>query len=310
MNGVKKKQYYVENTNILVTEFEDADGARFRLTDFCPRFQQYGRMYRPIALFRIVEPLSGTPVISVQCDPVSGWSKQPLQCVRGNSHLRWEARGDALRLTTNMPLTYLSEKMPFELNGKIYLALTWGSAIEDDLAQVSEAFLGKTADYWLTWVKHCSVPTLFQKEVIRSALALKLHVFEDTGAILAATTTSLPEEIGKERNWDYRYCWLRDSYFVLSAFHNLGQFEEMEGFLKFLLGLASKREQAHSRLAPVYDLSQNLPLPETIHHAWKGYANSTPVRSQNQAAEHVQNDVYGEMVLTLAPIFFVRAFSR
>lgn len=304
------EQRYVENTNVLVTEVTGRDGSGFRVTDFCPRFEQHGRMYRPLSVFRVVDPIGGGASIQVRCKPVDGWTKQPVAPVRGNSHVRYDLRGDSLRLVTNMPLTYLLEETPFQIKERIYFGLTWSTGIEEDLAEVSQKFLERTKQYWLTWVKHCSIPSQYQKEVIRSALALKLHVYEDTGAILAALTTSLPEQPGNERNWDYRYCWLRDSYFVLSAFHALGHFEEMEGFIRFLLDIALKHEHSRDRLAPVYTLSQGLPLPETRHENWEGYAAARPVRSNNQAAEHVQNDVYGEMVLTLAPIFFDERFRH
>ncbi len=301
-------QRYLPNTNILVTTVSLPNGDAYQITDFCPRFLQYGRVYRPAALFRIVEPLSGSPSIRVRCKPVSGWDKTPVRFVRGSSHLRYEIRGEYLRLLTNMPLTYLCEETPVALTSKMYFALTWGIGIEDDLVRVSHEFLDQTTKYWRTWVKHCSIPVVYQEEVIRSALALKLHCYEDTGAILAALTTSLPEEPGGPRNWDYRYCWLRDAHFSLSAFYNLGHFEEMEGFLKFLLNIGYAYEQSHDRLAPVYTLSQDLPIPETEHAGWQGFLGSRPVRSHNQAAEHVQNDVYGEMILTLAPIFFDNRF--
>ncbi|NJM10467.1 MAG: glycoside hydrolase family 15 protein [Bdellovibrionaceae bacterium] len=304
------QQHYLENTNILITEMEDSNGSRFRVTDFCPRFEQHGRMFRPLMLIRMVEPLTGTPMIRVNCKPVQGWNKEPATHALGSNHLRFDMRDDSLRVTTTMPLTYLTENTPFMLKEKTYFTITWGSPIQDDLVEMCERFYLHTRDYWRTWVKHCSVPTLFQSAVIRSALALKLHVFEDTGAILAALTTSLPEEPGNTRNWDYRFCWLRDSYFVLSAFHNLGHFEEMEGFLRFLLNIAIRHEEAETRLAPVYTLNQGLPVPEIIHDGWKGFKNSGPVRSNNQAAEHVQNDVYGEMVLTLSPIFFDDRFKH
>ncbi|MGE0527541.1 MAG: glycoside hydrolase family 15 protein [Bdellovibrionales bacterium] len=309
-NSVASQQRYVDNTNVLVTELENLDGARFRITDFCPRFYQFGRIYRPMSIFRIVEPLAGSPTISVSCKPISGWQRQPVRYVRGNSHLRWDLRGDSLRLTTNMPMTYLCEGTPVRLNERLYFGLTWSTAIEEEIAQLSQRVAGQTVDYWRNWVKHCSIPSLFQREVIRSALTLKLHCYEDTGAILAALTTSLPEEIGGERNWDYRYCWLRDAYFVLSAFHNLGHYEEMEAFLKFLLSIAHHRDDERTRLSPVYTLSTGLPLPETIHDNWRGFESTAPVRSHNQAAEHVQNDVYGEMVLTLAPIFLDERFRH
>ncbi len=297
------RQYYIENTNILTTDISTSETDSFRITDFCPRFVQHGRMFRPMMVCRIVEPLTGSPNIKVTCKPVAGWSKEPVRPVRGNSHLRFEFSNDSLSLATNMPLTYLSEETAFPLKEKLYFVLSWSAAIEEDLQQMTERFLAQTEDYWRTWVKHCSIPSLFQKETIRSALVLKLHCYEDTGAILAALTTSLPEEVGAQRNWDYRYCWLRDAYFVLSAFHNLGHFEEMDGYLKFLLGIAQKHKESHERLAPVYSLSQDLPVPETIRSLWRGYNGQSPVRTNNQAAEHIQNDVYGELALTLAPIY-------
>ena len=302
------QQRYLPNTNILLTSVALPNGDAFQITDFCPRFEQYGRIYRPAALFRLVEPLKGAPAIRASCRPVSGWDKIPVQPVRGSNHLRYEIRGEPLRLLTNMPLTYLCEETPVALTQKFYFGLTWGLGIEDDLVKVSHDFLEQTTRYWRTWVKNCSVPLLHQHEVIRSALALKLHCFEDTGAILAALTTSLPEQPGAARNWDYRYCWLRDAYFSLTAFHNLGHFEEMEAFLKFLLNIAHTHEHSRDRLRPVYTLSQGLPIPETEHANWTGYQGSVPVRSHNQAAEQVQNDAYGEMILTFTPIYFDERF--
>lgn len=301
-------QRYLQNTNILQTTISLPGGESFQITDFCPRFEQYGRIYRPAAFFRIVAPLRGSPAIRVTLHPVAGWDKAPLRPSRGSNHLRYEVGGDTLRLLTNLPLTYLCEETPVALTENLYFGLTWGPGIEDDLVKVSHEFLTKTTRYWQTWVKNCSVPLLHQQAVIRSALALKLHCFEDTGAILAAVTTSLPEQPGGGRNWDYRYCWLRDAYFSLTAFHNLGHFEEMEAFLKFLLNIALAHEHSRDLLAPVYTLSQALPLPETEHAGWLGYQGSAPVRSHNQAAEQVQNDAYGEMILAFAPIFFDERF--
>jgi GH15 family glucan-1,4-alpha-glucosidase len=276
-------QSYLPNTNILLTTVTLSNGDSFQITDFCPRFEQYGRMYRPAALFRLVQPLQGTPAIVVSCRPITGWDKTVAPLIRGSNHLRYDIRGESLRLLTNMPLTYLCEETPVALTRNFYFGLTWGLGIEDDLIKVTHDFLEQTTRYWRLWVKHCSVPLLHQKEVIRSALALKLHCYEDTGAILAAMTTSLPEQMAGPRNWDYRYCWLRDAYFTLTAFNNLGHFEEMEAFLNFLLNIALTHEHSRDRLRPVYTLSQGLPLPEIEHANWKGYQGSAPVRSHNQA---------------------------
>ncbi len=307
--GATGSQSYIPNTTVLTTTVTHGED-QYRITDFCPRFLQHGRVYRPISIFRIVEPIKGSPSIRVQCKPVHGWTKEPVKPVRGNSHLRFDMGDDHLRLVTNMPLTYLCEDTAFALKEPLYFGLTWSTGIEEDLPPLAQRFLAQTVDYWNTWVKHCSIPSLYQEETIRSALTLKLHCYEDTGAILAALTTSLPEEAGSTRNWDYRLCWLRDSYFVLTAFHNLGHFEEMEGFLKFLLGIAERHDHLHSRLRPVYRLDQSIPVPEIEHPNWAGFEDSRPVRDGNQAAEHVQNDVYGEMVLTLAPIFFDERFRH
>ncbi len=302
------KQEYLRNTNVLITTVTSKNGDSFRITDFSPRFLQYGRMFRPFSLFRIVEPLSGSPMVKVECRPVCGWEKTVVAPTRGNSHLRYEIRGESLRLWTTMPMTYLAEEKTFPLLEKIYLGLCWNTVIEEDLVQVTESFLHQTVNYWRGWVQHCSIPYEFQEQTIRSALALKLHCYEDTGAILAALTTSLPEEVNGNRNWDYRFCWLRDAAFVLAAFHELGHFEEMEGFMKFLLSLARAREETKDMLRPVYALDREPPLPEKEHTLWRGYKGSLPVRSMNQAAEHVQNDVYGEMLLALSPIFLDERF--
>ncbi len=310
MENSTGSQSYLPNTNILKTVITNPDGSQFEIIDFCPRFYQHGRIYRPNSLFRIVKPIQGNPLIRVKCRPIDGWAKTRVKPIRGNSHLRFDLREDHVRLLTNMPLTYLCEETYFMLSEPLYFGLTWSLGIEDDIVDVSERFLAQTIDYWDIWVKHCSIPSLYQQETIRSALILKLHCYEDTGAILAALTTSLPEARGEVRNWDYRFCWLRDTYYVLSAFHNLGHFEEMEGFIKFILSIAERHDHSRDRLRPVYRLDQTLPIPETIHSNWSGFYGSQPVRSDNQAAEHVQNDVYGEMILTLAPIFLDERFHH
>lgn len=303
-------QKYISHTNILVTDFKIKGGGEFRVTDFCPRFMQYGRVFRPVALFRIVEPLSGECRLRVECQPVKGWSKAQPRVGRGNAHLRWDIQNDFLRLYTNMSLTHLVAKTSFNLNQKLYFALTWGASLNEDLVRISEDYLRETEKYWDVWVKHCSIPTLFQEQTIRSALTLKLHCYEDTGAILAALTTSLPEEIGGTRNWDYRFCWLRDAYFVLSALNVLGHFEETENFLRFLLNVVADTDLSTQGLSPVYGLDHQRPDLESVKENWRGFLDSAPVRVNNQASEHVQNDVYGEMVMSLSPVFFDARFQH
>jgi GH15 family glucan-1,4-alpha-glucosidase len=300
------RQSYVRNTNILVTTLTASDGSELEITDFCPRFEQNGRMYRPAVLHRMIRPTKGSARVKVICSPILGWEKQFATPRRTNSHLKYTYPTGCLRIYTNMPMTYLLQGNSFLLQEDVFISIVWDSRLESDIRQATLDALDRTENYWRRWVKHLSIPTLFQEEVIRSALVLKLHCYEDTGAIIAATTTSLPEELMGQRNWDYRYCWLRDAFFTLSAFNHLSHFEEMEGFLRFLLDLVNYRDD----LAPVYSIDRQLPIPEITHKNWRGYSDSLPVRSNNAAANQVQHDVYGELILALAPIYLDERFHH
>lgn len=292
-------QRYLANTNILETRFEATDGS-FRILDFAPRFVLHERSFRPTKLIRIVEPLTGTPRIRVLCDPILGWSKRRPRREFGSHHLAFQGYDAEVRLTTDAPLSYLNDE-PFALTERKYFVLAWGAPVEEPLEALCERFLRETTRYWQNWVKQCDIPAILQEEVIRSALALKLHCFEDTGAIVAALTTSLPESPGSGRTWDYRYCWLRDAYYTLDAFRLLGHFEEREQFLQFLLNVASAAPDLD--LAPLYRIDGKHDLEESILADWSGYLGERPVRVGNAAAGHKQNDVFGEMVLALTPLF-------
>ncbi len=298
-------QRYLDNSNVLETTFE-TPGGTLRVRDFAPRFVQYDRPFRPTQLVRIVEPLSGTPRIRVRCSPRLGWSKRPAPQTRGSNHVRFQGFPEQLRLTTDIPISYLSGQ-PFALTDRRHLVLSWGAPVEEPLPGLCSRFLQETLRYWQRWVKECDVPPLFQQEVIRSALALKLHCFEDTGAIVAAMTTSIPEAPGSGRTWDYRYCWLRDAYYALSAFRLLGHFEEREQFVRYLINVASSTPDLD--LAPLYRIDANEDLEERVLENWPGFNGDGPVRVGNAAARQRQNDVFGEMVLALSPVFLDERFS-
>jgi GH15 family glucan-1,4-alpha-glucosidase len=305
-SGGRGTQRYIENTNVLETTFDTEDGS-FRVLDFAPRFVQFERTFRPTKLVRIVESIRGSPRIQVRCEPVLGWSKGVPARDLGSHHISYRGMARELRLTTDVPISYVDGALPFVLHGRRCFVLSWGDPVEEPLEPLCESWLGRTVRYWEQWVKHCVVPPKFQQVVIRSALALKLHCFEDTGAIVASITTSLPESPGSGRTWDYRYCWLRDAYYALDAFRMLGHFEEREGFVQFLLNVASS--SAGLDLAPLYRVDGRLDLDELIEPAWRGYQGEGPVRVGNAAVHHHQHDVYGEMVLALAPVFLDDRFK-
>ena len=221
------KQYYRENTNVLCTEITCQNG-KYRITDFAPRFKQYERFFKPLMLIRKVELIEGNPRIQVKCEPVTEYGLKKLRPCRGSNHIQFQGGDEMIRLTTNIPISYIVDQQHFILNEPKYLVLTYGDPLEVPLKSTAEHFLAETVSYWRTWIKHASIAQFYQQYVIRSALALKIHQFEDTGAIIAASTTSLPESPGSGRNWDYRFCWLRDTYYVLTSLNHIGQFEEME----------------------------------------------------------------------------------
>lgn len=304
--GTLGVQRYLPNTNILETRFDGPEGS-FRVVDFCPRYEAFGRMFRPTKLVRIVEPLAGTPRIRVRCEPRLGWSKGIPRAEQGSHHISYHGFDAELRLTTDAPLSYLGT-VPFALTRRQHFVLAWDGPVEEAIAPLCERFLRETQTYWTTWVKHCEIPPLYAEQVIRSALTLKLHCFEDTGAIVAAHTTSIPEAPASGRTWDYRYCWLRDAYYALGAFRLLGHFEEREQFLHYLLNIAANTPDLD--LSPLYRVDGRSDLTEEILPHWEGYRGHGPVRVGNQAALHKQHDVFGEMVLALAPMLFDPRFRE
>ncbi|HWQ22502.1 MAG TPA: glycoside hydrolase family 15 protein [Gaiellaceae bacterium] len=304
VDATEVRQSYIENTNVLRTVFR-CPGGELELLDFAPRFLLYDRFYKPPMLVRILRPLSGEPRARVRCRPVYDYGLLEAQSWRASNHIEYRGFPAPLRLTTNVPLTYIEDERPFLLDRDRHLVLTWGQPLEAGLEDTAERFLERTLDYWRRWVKDTRVPRDYQREVIRSALALKLHQFEDTGALLAATTTSLPEHPGSGRTWDYRYCWLRDAYFTLNALERLGHSAEMERFLEYLRNLA---EEGGGVLQPVYRINGGSDAPERELEHLAGYNGEKPVRIGNQAFEHRQNDVYGEMVLAVSRLFLDTRF--
>ena len=298
-------QRYLENSNVLETSFRTDSGA-FRVLDFAPRFVQYDRVFRPTQLVRIVEPLEGAPRVTVRCEPRLGWSRNIPAQLLGSNHVRFEGFPSPLRLTTDIPISCLGGPA-FTLTERRHLVLAWGPPVEEPLPELCDRFLAGTVRYWQRWVKHCNIPPLFQEAVIRSALALKLHCFEDTGAIVASMTTSIPEAPGSGRTWDYRYCWLRDAYYVLGALRRLGHFEERESFVNYLLNIAGGAPDL--TLSPLYRVDGTCDLDERVLEDWPGFNDDGPVRVGNGAIRYPQNDIFGEMVLALAPVFLDERFS-
>lgn len=245
------RQFYRENTNVLCTDISSNEG-RYRITDFAPRFQQYDRIFKPLMLIRKIEPLEGMPRLRVTCKPVYEYASVPLSPMRGSNHVEFRGASDKIRLTTNIPVSYIMDGHYFILNEPRYLILTFGAPLEAAIESTAEHFLRETNNYWRTWIKHSSIVRFYQQFVIRAALVLKIHQYEDTGAIVAASTTSLPEFDGSGRNWDYRYCWLRDTYYVITSLNHIGHFEEMEKYFHYVTDICFSED---SRYQPLYGIT-------------------------------------------------------
>lgn len=302
------KQRYVNNTNIVLTEFHLKNGDRYDIYDFMPRFRNRDGYYRAPQIIRIVRALKGNPRVSVQVNPRFEYGKITPDVSVTSEGIAYRMDGTRLYLKTDVPETYILEGQTFELSGDHYFVLSHGEPFGRPLKFACEEFFDRTASYWRTWVKHCNIPFEYQDAVIRSALALKLHIFEDTGAIIAATTTSIPESQDGGRTWDYRYCWLRDAYFVINVLNRLGHFEEMEKFIQYLHNIAVT--EAGAELQPVYGIGGERNLSERELPWLKGFKGIGPVRIGNAAYTHAQYDVYGEMVLAVTPIFFDTRLDR
>jgi GH15 family glucan-1,4-alpha-glucosidase len=296
--GEAASQFYLENTNILCTQFQTEEGV-FEVIDYAPRFRRFERYFKPLMLIRKIRRISGNPRVVVTCEPRGDYGEVVPYVSLASNHIRYQGLADNVRLTTNIPLTYVVQKQPFLLTETKYLVFTYGEPFEAPLEDTCEDFLKKTMDYWQAWTQHCSIPDIYQKEVIRSALILKMHQYEDTGAIIAAGTTSLPEAPGSARNWDYRYFWARDSYYTLNALNAIGQFEELDRYSHYVQNLAGASPMGYQ---PLYSISGET---ETIERELEleGYLGHKPVRIGNAAFLQVQNDVYGQVLLSLLPLF-------
>ncbi len=304
----KQEQEYLVNTPVLVTRLHDRHGGTIEITDFAPRFRQYGRMFCPMMLVRQIRRLAGNPRVRLRVRPAHDYGRHRSEITCGSNHIRYVGSDLVLRLTTDASVTAIVEENPFFLEDAVTLLLGPDETVHEAVTEVGSRFLEETVVYWRDWVRSLGIPFEWQDAVIRAAITLKLNVLEDTGAIVAAMTTSIPEAPGSGRNWDYRYCWLRDAYFVVNALNRLGATRTMERYLSYVVNVVAGAEDG--RLQPVYGVSGRSVAPEQDVAALPGYRGLGPVRIGNQASRQVQHDVYGAAILTATRVFFDHRLVR
>ncbi|HUF72110.1 MAG TPA: glycoside hydrolase family 15 protein [Gammaproteobacteria bacterium] len=299
----RSEQAYVENTAILSTTLIDGTGGAVRIIDYAPRYSQYGRSFHPIMVIRQVVPVGGAPAIRIRLRPATDYGSRRPAVTHGSNHIRFESGDYRMRLTTNAQLSAILEERVVMLQKPITLILGPDETISESPDKINREMCGETQSYWQGWTRALSIPFEWQREVIRAAITLKLCTYEDTGAVLAALTTSIPEAPDSGRNWDYRYCWLRDSYYTVQALNRLGATKTMEEFLRYIFNIVA----AHGKgdmLQPVYGISGEADLSERSVPGLEGYRGMGPARVGNDAYLQVQNDSYGAAIMAATQSFF------
>jgi GH15 family glucan-1,4-alpha-glucosidase len=307
-NQVSAEQRYLRNTPILVTRLTDADGAAADIYDFCPRFERNGRMYRPIAFARIVRPITGAPRLKVALNPAIGCGARDAEQTSGTNHVRYLLKPQPVRLTTDAPIGHVLESRHFRLEKPLHFFLGPDEPFVGNVGHTLATMLHQTSDHWRDWVRGLAIPLEWQKVVIRAAITLKLCQHEETGAIVAALTTSIPEAPNSGRNWDYRYCWIRDAYYTVQALNRLGALDVLEGYLGYLRNIVDEAKGGH--IQPLYGVSGEAKIEEYEAEALAGYRGMGPVRVGNAAYTQVQHDAYGQIILSNAQAFFDERLYR
>jgi GH15 family glucan-1,4-alpha-glucosidase len=307
------EQRYEPNTAILKTLLHGEDGS-VEITDFVPRFYWRNRAFRPQTIIRRVTPVSGSPRIRLRVRPRFDYGRAGPSLTWGSNHIRYVGPDMTLRLTSDAPIDYILEETAFIANEPVNLVLGPDETLSDGPAETVRDYEERTQLYWRGWAHRLALRPEWQDAVIRAAITLKLCSYEPTGAVIAALTTSIPEAPGTGRNWDYRYCWIRDAYFVVRALNSLSAVRTMENYFRWIMNIVADSRGGH--IQPVYGIALEKQLIErTIDELpgfqWDGPESNKPVRVGNQAFEHFQHDTYGNLVMGAAQAFFdTRLFMR
>jgi GH15 family glucan-1,4-alpha-glucosidase len=305
----RTERRYLPDTNILETTFRTAAGAVV-LRDLMPVASEDEKR-RALApdhqVLREVEGLAGEVEVEVVYAPRPDYARtRPCLERRGALGLWCESRGAALVLQSDVPLALADDSRtavgrgPVRAGQRAYVAFTYSQEapiVVAPLRAVAPGVLDRSTRWWRTWARHADYHGPYREAVVRSALALKLMAYAPSGAVVAAPTTSLPEKLGGPRNWDYRYCWLRDASFTLRALFELGYDEEAVAFLSWMLHAT---RLTWPELQVLYDVFGEARLPERELGHLEGYAGSRPVRIGNDAHGQLQLDVYGEVIDAVA----------
>jgi len=287
------KQEYFKNTSILKTSFNNGFD-KFEVIDYMPRYMvKKNNYYSPPEISRIVRLINGNPQIKIIYDPKLDYSLGESKSYVKDDFIVTVSENDnyeTLYLYSNLNLNKILDSDKIELKSDLFFKISYYEKLlipnlDDVLLE-----LKKTSNYWINWISKTPSFKEFNNEILRSALTLKLLTYEKTGAVLAAVTTSLPETIGEERNWDYRFCWIRDASMVIKVITKLGHKNIVKNFIKFILDIIPDKNE---KLQIMYGINGEKILTEKTLKHFSGYLDSSPVRIGNAAYSQKQNDIYG-----------------
>jgi GH15 family glucan-1,4-alpha-glucosidase len=289
-------QRYLERTNILATRFQRPEGA-FEVVDFMPRYRtDDGHYHCPPDIVRLVRRLGGRPRFRLRYEPRLGYARFETRTVVDEGCLKsftTSGQYESVYLYSSLDLNALKQGAWIELEGDAFLLLSYNQKLlELDLHRIVLE-LERTKVYWLDWVERTVRFARYNDEIIRSALVLKLLTYHKTGAILAAVTTSLPETPGGVRNWDYRFCWIRDASMIISMLTALGHHNAAQRFLSFIVGVIPYKDES---IQIMYGIRGEKNLNERELPWLAGHEGSRPVRVGNAAYLQKQNDFYGVLI--------------
>jgi GH15 family glucan-1,4-alpha-glucosidase len=292
----KISQYYLSRTNLLVTSFSRKRD-KFELIDFMPRYKRDSGMYHcPPDIVRYIRHISGKPEIRVVYDPRPAYSQHEVKKEVRDEYIKHVTTGGSYESTylySDLDYQRIADGEPLVINRDCYFLLSYNQKLMELSLDTILLEYEKTRVYWMDWSATTRRFARFNDEITRSALVLKLLAFQKTGAILAAVTTSLPEEIGSVRNWDYRFCWLRDASMNIAVLTKLGHYKVARNFLNFILDIIPYKDE---KIQIMYGINRQKNLKEKVLDSFEGYENSKPVRIGNAAFTQKQNDIFGVLL--------------
>jgi len=287
------KQRYKKNTAVLITRFSDGTNV-FEIHDFMPRYyNENGGYHAPPELARHIRHIKGKPKFRIHYDPKLEYALGTTSTyVKRNFivSLTETEKFDTIFLYTSFNKNAVVEGRELEVTQNEYFLLGYNEKILHPTTRKIYLDLERTKVYWLNWANRTPTYRKYNKQITRSAITLKLLSYDKTGAVLAAATTSLPETIGEVRNWDYRFCWIRDASMVIKVMADLGHKNVARRYLQFIIDLIPDKDE---KLQIMYGINKEKKLTEQTLDHLSGYKNSKPVRIGNAAYAQKQNDIYG-----------------